>query len=169
MAADLPTAFPSFDRATISDVVLHLRFTARQGGQVLADRAIQELEEKLVDASDAGLTLLFSLRHDFPTEWSAFEHGDQDFAVELSKSYFPFMAQRRDIAVDAVDVASSVGTALRRRAVLKAPTDAAALSSLSDALNGADGMASLTIAPDASILRRAAPDPAFLVLRYHLA
>jgi hypothetical protein len=90
---DLPKKFPAFDHATISDAVLHLRYTARQGGDLLGGQAIQELEERLQDANEAGLSLFFSLRHDFPTEWSAFAKGTQDFAMKLRKEFFPYMAQ----------------------------------------------------------------------------
>jgi hypothetical protein len=166
---DLPTAFPAFDRGTISDVVLHLRFTARQGGQLLAAKAIEELEERLADASNAGLSLLFSLRHDFPTEWAAFANGDQNFAVEIRKQYFPFMVQGRDIALDAVDVATKVGTKLSKRAVLTTAADQAALTALADGLNGTNAKAMLSIAPDATVLRRAASEPVYLVIRYHIA
>src|SRR5262249_47767655 len=64
-----------FDYATISDVIVHVQYTARAGGDDLAARALKELKDQLADASNAGLALLFSLRYDFPTEWAASGQG----------------------------------------------------------------------------------------------
>jgi Tc toxin complex TcA C-terminal TcB-binding domain len=165
---ELPKAFPAFDRSTISDVVLHLRFTARQGGDVLAGQAVQELGERLKDANTAGLALLFSLRHDFPTEWAAFANGNQDFAVTLEKRYFPYLAQAGKIVVDAVDLAARTGTRLGKRTVLTTAANQPALTALSDAINSLEGNGLLTIPPDSTILRRAAAGQIYLLIRYHL-
>jgi hypothetical protein len=56
----LPTAFPSFDHMTISDVVLQMRLTAREGGGLLGGKATQELKTLLTNPS--ALPLLLSLR-----------------------------------------------------------------------------------------------------------
>jgi hypothetical protein len=44
---DLPAAFPQFDYDTISDVVLHVRYTAKAGGGLLAQQATNELQTAL--------------------------------------------------------------------------------------------------------------------------
>lgn len=43
----LPKDFRQFDYDTISDVVLHLRYTAREGGEPLKNHAVTELQNAL--------------------------------------------------------------------------------------------------------------------------
>ena len=66
---ELPENIRQFDYQTISDVVLHLKYTARDGGKALHTEAEKSLNEVL--KTDAGKiqSRLFSLRHEFPTEW----------------------------------------------------------------------------------------------------
>ena len=110
---DLPTANRAFDYATISDVILHVRYTARNGVDVNAvNVAVAALFKA---ASQSNLALLFSLRHDFPTEWAAFANG-ADFTIKIRKEYFPYFAQGRSITIEdlvlygpAADTAYPVG------------------------------------------------------------
>ncbi|KAI2790163.1 hypothetical protein POX_d05669 [Penicillium oxalicum] len=69
----LPSKYRSFDYSTISDVVLHIRYTARDGGQKLADAATVQLA-KYFDAAAAvsaaaGLYTLLDLPNDFSNAW----------------------------------------------------------------------------------------------------
>jgi Tc toxin complex TcA C-terminal TcB-binding domain len=94
---DLPKDYPAFDYATISDVILHIRYTARQG--VIAEKVKAALADLFQQANQAGLALLFSLRHDFPTEWSAFVNSktNADFTATIRKNDFPYFTQGRTI------------------------------------------------------------------------
>src|SRR5262249_27938075 len=73
---DLPKDHAAFDYATISDVILHVRYTARQG--VNPTKVKTALDALFQEGNRAGLSLLFSLRHDFPSEWAAFASGAGD-------------------------------------------------------------------------------------------
>lgn len=53
-----------FDYGTIADVVLHLRYTAREGGQTLRTGAMKDLRTRIDAAGAMGSHRLFSLRHD---------------------------------------------------------------------------------------------------------
>ena len=92
-----PQDYPTFDYATISDVILHVRYTARQG--VESGKVKTALDDLLRQASQSNLTLLFSLRHDFPMEWSAFVNGTGDFGVMIRKDYFPYFTQWRPVTI----------------------------------------------------------------------
>jgi hypothetical protein len=98
---ELPEDFRQFDYNTISDVVLHMRYTARQGGGALKKASVKALSTLLEDANQKGLTRLFSLNHEFPTEWH--QSGD-DFMATVKKSYFPFFAQGKTITIDKVEL-----------------------------------------------------------------
>jgi hypothetical protein len=68
--------FSYLDYDSISDVILHIHYTAREGGGVLRDAAIQHLHDginALATGADApGLHHPFSARHEFPTEFHRF-------------------------------------------------------------------------------------------------
>ncbi len=88
---DLPNNYLGFDYATISDVILHIRYTARQG--VDPTKVKTALDDLFQQTSQSNLALLFSLRHDFPTEWSAFVNGAENFTATIRKDYFPYFTQ----------------------------------------------------------------------------
>jgi hypothetical protein len=99
---DLPAGYPAFDYATISDVILHIRYTARQGVDPTKVRAA--LDEQMQAAGPAKLALLFSLRHDFPTEWAAFAGGATEFTATITRDYFPYFTQGKAITVSGFDL-----------------------------------------------------------------
>lgn len=99
-----------FDYETISDVVLHIRYTAREGGDLLR-RGAQESVKAAIDAAQAaGSVRLFSMRHEFPTEWSKFKSqspgANQRFelSVTLRPEHYPHWSQGRLKSVKRVDV-----------------------------------------------------------------
>ena len=99
---ELPKDYPAFDYATISDVNLHVRYTARQG--VEPTKVKTALADLFQQANQSNLALLFSLRHDFPTEWSAFVTGAGDFTAAIRKDYFPYFTQGKTITITGLDL-----------------------------------------------------------------
>jgi hypothetical protein len=69
---DLPADVRQFDFDTISDVILHVRFTSREGGDLLKSGSTANLTSLIADAQTVGSVRLFSVRHDFPSEWAKF-------------------------------------------------------------------------------------------------
>jgi hypothetical protein len=100
---DLSTQFRTFDYSTISDVILHFRYTARDGGQALSNAANASTASLLADATTRPLVRLFSLRHEFPSEWSRFVNsqasGMTTITVDLGTTRFPYFVQGRHIVV----------------------------------------------------------------------
>ncbi len=90
-----------FDYDTISDVVLHIRYTAREGGDRLRGAAMQNLrimmtDERGVGAARLPLTRMFSVRHEFPTEWAAFKASEDDFpplVIPLREEHYPYWSK----------------------------------------------------------------------------
>src|SRR5258705_7709775 len=64
---ELPKGSNQFDFNTIADVILHLKYTAREGGQPLRAEA-----QKALALPSGGWIRLFSAKHEFPTEWHRF-------------------------------------------------------------------------------------------------
>jgi hypothetical protein len=104
---ELPASFRQFDYSTISDVILHVQYTARQGGSQLRSKATEHLQELLTEANASGLALVFSLPHDFPGEWHRFvtDRDAQNFTATVKRDHFPYFTLGMDIALTAVQYA----------------------------------------------------------------
>lgn len=91
---DLPDDVPRFDHDTITDVILHLRYTARQGGDPLRSAAVANLRTAVDNASTAGSARMLSLRQEFPGEWAAFAAaGSGDLTVRLRDQHYPYWSR----------------------------------------------------------------------------
>jgi hypothetical protein len=168
---ELPRDFPPFDYMTISDVILHMRYTARQGGDLLGTTALNEMRDRLkAPSSDLALflrlPLLFSLPHDFPTEWSTFVHGNgAPLAIRLRMDHFPYMVQNQTLTIDALDLYAQQGAQLVHRPISPIPGDPAG------DLNGPNHATDLSFPEDTTspqVLTRTATQ-VFLIVRYGLA
>lgn len=99
-----------FDYDTISDVILHMRYTAREGGDVLRRAAVDHLKQRIDQAEGAGTIRLFSARHDFPAAWARFQGhspapGERfELVLELREEHYPFWSQGRLSDVSRVHV-----------------------------------------------------------------
>ena len=95
---ELPQELRQFDYNSISDVIIHMRYTARQGGSQLASKATGYIKEFIKDASQQGLRQLFNLKHDFPNEWHTFATSEEDsFTIPITRNHFPYLAQTGSI------------------------------------------------------------------------
>jgi hypothetical protein len=106
---ELPRDFRQFDYNTIADVVLHIKYTAREGGVVLRDAAVQGLNQQLKAEEGKSQARLFSLRHEFPTEWQRLQSmadisGVHTQAFSLAKPRFPFVFQGGTITVNRIEI-----------------------------------------------------------------
>jgi receptor-binding and translocation channel-forming TcA subunit of Tc toxin len=101
---DLPKDYRAFDYDTISDVILHIRYTARQGVEPTKVKAA--LDDLFQQVNQSNLALLFSLQHDFPTEWSKFVNpkDDSPFTATIRKDYFPYFTQEKKITIAGLDL-----------------------------------------------------------------
>ncbi|MEM1256414.1 MAG: hypothetical protein AAGI69_28600 [Cyanobacteria bacterium P01_H01_bin.21] len=99
---ELPAEFRQFDYNSISDVIIHMSYTARQGGNLLRKGAESSIKAFLEE--DTKLVQLFSLRHDFATEWHRFTASEEDFTATVKKSYFPYLAQTKKIALQKAEL-----------------------------------------------------------------
>ncbi len=94
---ELPNDYRQFDYDTISDVILHLRYTAREGGGLLRTAAAAWVGEQVEKAAAAGSARLLSMRHDFPSEWARFKAVPLDeqtteapLTITLREEHYPF-------------------------------------------------------------------------------
>ncbi|NJO96210.1 MAG: toxin [Pleurocapsa sp. CRU_1_2] len=98
-----------FDYNTISDVILHVRYTAREAGGTLKSDAIANLTDRIKNSQAAGSVRLFSIRHEFPTEWAKFQNakieGDApaELTLPLRPEHYPFWSQG-DLKIQRADM-----------------------------------------------------------------
>lgn len=107
---ELPDVFRQFDYDTISDAVLHLSYTAREGGDALKAEVYDDLQDslnKILDIladSETGLYRLFSLRHEFPDVFHQLLHpadgGPQQATLGVGPEHFPYLLQEPSLSLD---------------------------------------------------------------------
>ena len=159
---ELPSAFRQFDYNTITDVIIHLRYTARHGGNILRDRAVSSLKAMVGQASASGLARLFSLKHDFPSEWHQFSSGNQDFAATVTHDFFPYFTKGSDLRLDTFKVYAFPNGNLE--SLTPQGLDPGTLSqTFKDS-----GEFVLTLSPDAVVLVRQSQADVFVVIEYSL-
>jgi len=123
----LPAACNAFDVNTITDVVVKLSYTARDGGDMLRTQALQvaKLPAPPNQTAPASLTApgqddrtrLFSLRHEFPAEWYAMLHPASAAAqfgqllAKLSQDRFPYQYRGDQIKTDDIELFAILGPA----------------------------------------------------------
>lgn len=106
---ELPKQFEAFEYDTISDVVLHLRYTARDGGELLKQGATADLTAAVNvivrSAEEKGLARMFSLRHEFPIDWNRFiTAATQTLNFKLTQDRFPFQLRGRTIQIKSTHI-----------------------------------------------------------------
>jgi hypothetical protein len=121
---ELPTQFRQFDYETISDVILHLRFTARDGGAPLRAAAEAQLTSTLQNlvlpsqdgrpaGSREGLLALLSTSAEAADAWQRFiqppaAQTDQTLALPLDPTMFPFAVRTPGLKIAGLDLFLSV-------------------------------------------------------------
>ncbi|RLL55050.1 hypothetical protein D8Y20_02340 [Mariprofundus sp. EBB-1] len=104
----LPNEVRQFDYNSISDVILHVQYTADED-QTGTFRA--EVETSLLEATRSiganGLSRVFSLKQDFSSEWHRLlssESGSQQLTLELKENHFPYICRGREIEISSVEL-----------------------------------------------------------------
>jgi hypothetical protein len=102
---ELPRATNAFDPDTVNDVILHLRYTAREGGGGLKEAAMAAV----VDATPSPGARLFSTRHDFGTEHYRFLHpaaaaDSQQMTLALTPERFAFPVRSKAVTIKKVEL-----------------------------------------------------------------
>ncbi len=108
----LNNVYPQFDYSTITDVVLHLRYTARDGGSAFASTVTSEVKAQLnaiaLAESRKGLYRMVSARQEYGTAWARFLNpgsgNDQVLNLPTPPERFPFYTSGLDLKVTSIDV-----------------------------------------------------------------
>ncbi len=110
---ELPTAVQQFDYSTIVDVILHIKYTAREGGSSLKTLAQAALKDQLAaiqqQISQTGLHVAINLKNDMPNEWYLLKkNGTVNITIDQYR--LPYFAQSLASAiVDVMFIAKVTG------------------------------------------------------------
>ncbi|HWN67974.1 MAG TPA: neuraminidase-like domain-containing protein [Haliangium sp.] len=111
-------ALRQFDYETISDVILHVRYTARADAGTFRTWAQAHLKNVInmgLQDNPMPLSRFFSARHEHPSEWYRFLYpadpaDDQVLVMRAGSDRFPYFTQDRTIIIDDIHVYARVTT-----------------------------------------------------------
>ncbi|HEU4914211.1 MAG TPA: neuraminidase-like domain-containing protein [Candidatus Saccharimonadales bacterium] len=100
-----------FNYDTIADVIVHISYTAREGGSSMRSlaeaSALDRIGEIQQELGQTGLHTAINLRYDMPNEWHLLKtNGSVDIAIDASR--LPYLAQALDASIDTVMVLAKV-------------------------------------------------------------
>jgi hypothetical protein len=100
---ELPAESNEIDLSAVGDVVIHLHYTALDGG----DAFKQAVEADNAENTPTSGALLLSAAGDFPAPWQSFlapAAGDQELVLNISPSLFPPWARGKTITITGLTV-----------------------------------------------------------------
>ena len=98
---ELPPENNYFDMDTLSDVIVNLNYTSREGGGMLRDAAMEAARKHLPGEGWS----FFDVRHEFPDAWqmlrnSCREKGrDPKLGLRIERKMFPFLPASDEVAI----------------------------------------------------------------------
>lgn len=111
---DLPSNNPDFgkplrqfDYNTISDAILHVKYTAREDAGPFKNGAVAHLRNYYSQDETTPSLRMLNLRHDFPTQWHRFLNPANPAAgnvleFEMSPTLFPFRDVERTLKINKI-------------------------------------------------------------------
>ena len=108
---ELPPTLRTFDYGSISDVVLHLRYTARDGGSAFRTLAANTVRERLnvlaLKTGRTGLFQAFDLRRDKPDLWNRLAAAGSG-SLEITAEDLPYYTSGHATAISAIRMIARV-------------------------------------------------------------
>jgi hypothetical protein len=103
-----------FDFNTISDIIIHLHYTAREDAGLFRQNTLAHLQDyftNVLQNLQPPLMRAFSAKNDLSADWYHFLHplntaDDQVFTIDLNITRFPFFVQKKGIKITAVELIS---------------------------------------------------------------
>jgi hypothetical protein len=120
---EIPTSFNQIDYGTITDVLVQLRYTAREGGEILREQATLELRQKTLNAiaiaeGQSGLARLIDVRNEMSDAWNRFLRPvdatkPQQITLPLTKTRFPyFVVAATSITITTIELFVQINPAV---------------------------------------------------------
>jgi hypothetical protein len=98
-----------FDYSTITDVILHVKYTAREDAGPFKTAAVQSLRDYLELDDTTPSFRFFDLRQEFPTQWYRFLNpanpaNGNIFELEMSPVLFRFLDSRKTLKINSISL-----------------------------------------------------------------
>jgi hypothetical protein len=101
---EIDPAANQFDPDSLSDVVLHFRYTAVDGGSELSEHAGVAARRNL-PAAENPATKYLDVQHDFPAQWIGLREGNANkFSVQIVREMFPWSRNNESLVVDSLEL-----------------------------------------------------------------
>jgi len=96
-----------FDYSTISDAILHVKYTAREDAGMFKNGAVAHLRNYFSQDGATHLLRMFSLRQEFPNQWHSFlrpaNPADGNiFEFEMTPNLFPALNQGKTLKINTI-------------------------------------------------------------------
>lgn len=104
---ELPSKIRSLDYDTISDVIIHISYTAKDDGLLRTNVENQIVDTLSEFATSVGLFLLVSLKHGFPNALYQLLHpsgATQTTEFELERKHFPYFLADKELTLSSLKV-----------------------------------------------------------------
>lgn len=106
-APDFGGPLRQFDYGTISDAVVHVKYTAREDAGAFKNGAVSHLRDYFSQDGTSPSVLMFRLRHEFPNAWHRFLHpadpADPNvFEFEMGPRLFPYRDGGKTLVINKV-------------------------------------------------------------------
>jgi hypothetical protein len=102
---ELPTVVQQFNYNTITDVILHIHYTAHEGGGTLQTTVeagqLATLNQMMSAAQKSGVYQAYGLRHQFSSEWTQLLRTNTT-QVTIQKRFLPFFVQQHSPTIQNV-------------------------------------------------------------------
>ncbi|MDZ8263102.1 neuraminidase-like domain-containing protein [Nostoc sp. ChiQUE01b] len=104
---DFGKALRQFDYSTITDAILHIKYTAREDVGTFKNGAIAHLRDYFSQDGATPSVRMFNLRQEFPTQWHRFLNptnpADENvFELEMLSSLFPLRDQEKTLKINSI-------------------------------------------------------------------
>jgi hypothetical protein len=133
-----------FDYDTISDIILSIRYSAKEDNGTMKTASAEYLTSLIESAikptdNSGGLELvrMFSLKQEFSTEWHKFlfpatQDGDQVLSLTLTQDHFPFFARKSNLAITKLEIRLKSSRSEDYKMILSAINPSASVISTSE-------------------------------------
>ena len=100
-------ALRQFDYSTISDAILHVRYTAREDAGPFKIKSVNHLDAYFKQTDGLGLLRMFDLKREFSTQWHRFLYPENAsagnvFEMEMSADLFSVRDQGKTLVINAI-------------------------------------------------------------------
>lgn len=123
---DFGSSLRQFDYNTISDAVMHVKYTAREDAGPFKNKAVQHLRDHFAEADASPSVRIFNLRHEFPSQWQRFLRPSNAalgnvFDLEMIPELFPLKDKGKKLIANTITLLAGCEDAGNYKMVLDPP------------------------------------------------